>query len=35
MMTRKDGRGVTPRVRKWTSRLCCVAGAVVLLAVCA
>jgi parvulin-like peptidyl-prolyl isomerase len=33
-MTRKDGRGRTPRVSKWTSRLCYVAGAVVLLAVC-
>ena len=33
-MTRKDGRGRAPRVRKWTSRLCYVMGAVVLLVVC-
>ncbi len=33
-MTRKDGRGRVPRVRKWTSRLCYAAGAVGLLAVC-
>jgi hypothetical protein len=33
-MTRQDGRGRAPRVRKWTSRAYYVLGAVALIAVC-